>query len=103
MSLLSHDWPGNLIELESCVCEFLLKTNVVARERAGERPVKPEDERIKPLPAAMEELERKLIQQALAQFNGSQRKTAVALGLSEPNLRYRIKKLGLNKKMVYSY
>ncbi|NLP12561.1 hypothetical protein GX408_19335 [bacterium] len=52
-------------------------------------------------PAAMEELERNLVQQALAQFNGSQRKTTVALGLSEPNLRYRIKKLGLNKKRVY--
>lgn len=49
----------------------------------------------------MEELERNLVQQALAQFNGSQRKTTVALGLSEPNLRYRIKKLGLNKKRVY--
>jgi len=103
MSLLSHDWPGNLIELESCVCEFLLQANVVARDRADEWLAKPAEGKIQPLPAAMEELERTLIQQALAQFNGSQRKTAAALGLSEPNLRYRIKKLGLNKKMVYSY
>ncbi len=101
MHLVTHQWPGNMIELEKMAYELALEEAPQPAMAASALPaaVLPE---IGSLSEAIEELEKGLIQRTLEQFGGSQRKTAHALGLTEPNLRYRMKKLGMNKKLVYS-
>ncbi|HGE69775.1 TPA: hypothetical protein ENX78_02995 [Candidatus Poribacteria bacterium] len=44
---------------------------------------------------AVEELERKLISDALRQSDGNQTKAAKYLGISERNLRYKLKKYNM--------
>ncbi|HNW59058.1 MAG TPA: helix-turn-helix domain-containing protein [bacterium] len=101
MHLVTHQWPGNLIELDKMAYELALQEAPQAANMAAAVQAAPVHE-ISSLSEAIEELEVSLIQQTLQQFGGSQRKTAQALGLTEPNLRYRMKKLGMNKKLVYS-
>lgn len=101
MHLVTHQWPGNMIELEKMAYELALQeapqpATVAAAVQTAALP------QIGSLSEAIEALEKSLIQRSLEQFGGSQRKTAHALGLTEPNLRYRMKKLGMNKKLVYS-
>jgi DNA-binding NtrC family response regulator len=107
MHLVTHQWPGNMIELEKVAYELALQEAPLAQGVVASASIlapqpAPVPVEIGTLSEAIEELEKKLIQGALLQFGGSQRKTASALGLTEPNLRYRMKKLGMNKKLVYS-
>ncbi len=52
------------------------------------------------LPAELETLERRLIEDALAQAEGVQTRAAELLGISERALRYRLKKLGFKDGSV---
>jgi two-component system response regulator AtoC len=45
----------------------------------------------------VERLEKKMIVDALQTWNGNQSKAAKALGISERNLRYRLKKWGIKQ------
>ena len=47
---------------------------------------------------AISRLEKALIEKALRKFAGNQSKAAQALSISETNLRYKMKKLGLAKR-----
>jgi DNA-binding NtrC family response regulator len=107
MHLVTHQWPANLIELEKMAYELALQEAPLAQGAIAVATLTapqaaPVLQEIGTLSEAIEELEKSLIQRALHQFEGSQRKTASALGLTEPNLRYRMKKLGMNKRLVYS-
>ena len=96
--LKAHAWPGNIRELE----------NVLQRALMAVGP----DGCIKPqhLPAELdakaprgkgdfnqqvESLERRLLERALREAQGSQSAAAAALGLSRPLLIYKLKKFGL--------
>ena len=93
--LLAHSWPGNVRELDHAVERAVLMAT-------GER-VRARDlglQTAPPAPAAMEDLpleevERVLIQKALARYAGNVSQAAQALGLSRSALYRRLEKHGL--------
>jgi DNA-binding NtrC family response regulator len=94
-ALHSHTWPGNVRELEHAVERaVLLATGEVARsgdfalESAGSAPTSLEE-------MTLEEVERVLIQKALARFGGNVSQAAKTLGLSRSALYRRLKVHGL--------
>ncbi len=111
--LMSYDWPGNVRELRNAIerAMMLEKGRVLSVEHfcqesrakniksggcdCGCTPSDPcriilPDEGIN-----IEEVEKELIRQALARYDGNQTKAARCLGLSLDTLRYRRKKFGL--------
>lgn len=118
-----HAWPGNVRELEHAL-EAALQMSTGAeltladlplhlQRAAGGQPVQagglawerrsasiPLDEEAQPnlLRAAVKDLEREAIQQALQQANGNLSQAATILGLPRQTLQYRVKKLGLRTK-----
>jgi two-component system NtrC family response regulator len=98
-ALMKHSWPGNVRELENRV-----KRAVIMAE---DRKATPEDlELIAPsgqyegrgLKGAREELERRLIQQAIAKNKGNLSRVAAELGVSRPTLYELMEKLGIDKE-----
>ncbi len=118
-ALQSHDWPGNVRELKNAVERSLHRWGIpdqpVAEvvidpfqspfsepaERAGTAPP-PRDDRPPGTPgdfnARMREMERRLVLQALDEHGHSQKRTAVALGLSYDQLRGLVRKHGLSSR-----
>jgi arginine utilization regulatory protein len=112
--LLSHTWPGNVRELchvlenaisfcdneailnAACLPEYFHKQQPALR-----RPV-PVPANSQSLPQALEELERKLIIDALAANNGNITQAALALGIHRQNLQVRIKKLSITKNVHFA-
>lgn len=102
--LLKYDYPGNVRELEN----IIQRSVVLARDKiltTDDMPIyiksiKSESElnivkgKIS-LDDAVEELERRLISEALRLNNGNQTKSAEYLGISERNLRYKLKKYNM--------
>ncbi|HEX7181828.1 MAG TPA: sigma-54 dependent transcriptional regulator [Thermoanaerobaculia bacterium] len=94
-ALLAHPWPGNVRELDHAVERSLLMA-------AGDR-VRARDLGLQPAPSAvgsleelpLEEVERVLIQKALARYGGNVSQAAHALGLSRSALYRRLEKHGL--------
>ena len=99
MDLLTrYAYPGNVRELQNIVerAVVMARGPVVTRadlpvevQKAAPAPV------ADTLPAQVEELEKKAIAQALERAGGVQSQAAEILGLSERNLRYKLKKYGL--------
>lgn len=100
--LVKYDYPGNVRELENIIeravvisrgpvitCEDL-PFGSTAGQPGQDRPLEPTN-----LAAAVEDLERNLIQAALAQTRNNQSQAARLLGLSERMLRYKLKKYRL--------
>ena len=100
--LVKYDYPGNVRELENIMeravvvsrgpiisCEDLPFQNTPGPERNA-TPPEPTN-----LQDALETLERRMIQTALAQTAGNQSQAARLLGVSERMLRYKIKKYKL--------
>jgi transcriptional regulator with GAF, ATPase, and Fis domain/tetratricopeptide (TPR) repeat protein len=100
-ALLRSDWPGNVRELQNYVERVLAMTpgHVLEpkplprdlEERAGTVRLKAG----RRLGDMVEELERKLIREALDRADGNQSRAARELGLTEQSMRYRIKKYTL--------
>ena len=94
-ALLSHPWPGNVRELDHAVERGVL----MAR---GER-IRAQDLGLQVAPSGgapiedmpLEEVERVLIQKALARYGGNVSQAAQALGLSRSALYRRLEKHGL--------
>jgi len=106
--LLAHRWPGNVRELRNVVERALiLETGhevqpaslpgfaVESRLQKAPAPLLAPDESIE---AALERLERELIQSALDQHNFSLTRAAERLKLTRHSLRYRMQRL--NMKMA---
>lgn len=104
-ALMRYDYPGNVRELQN----ILERAVVMAREsrlsthdlppevvaRTGGRDVDEIAEISGGLPDQVEALERQAIHAALARAGGVQSQAAELLGLTERNLRYKLKKYGL--------
>jgi len=103
--LMKYDYPGNVRELENAIERAV----VMARGTlitAEDLPVHIRSTRSESesgygsvaggsLPEMVENLERHLIADALAESDGNQSKAAELLGISERNLRYKLKKYGM--------
>ena len=98
--LKGYGWPGNVRELRNVVERAMLLTEgdrldakdfgALTGGAAGGDPFE--------LPAAgvdLEDLERRLVVQALRRSNGNQTKAGTLLGLNRDQIRYRIEKFGL--------
>ena len=106
--LQAHRWPGNVRELRNAVERaFILHAGVeelrpehltpelrgAAVAAASRRPDKPAA--VPPDGLVLEDVERKLIQEALERSSGNQSRAARLLGISRDTLRYRLKKHGM--------
>jgi transcriptional regulator with PAS, ATPase and Fis domain len=100
--LLKHDYPGNVRELEN----IIERAVVIAREEViftedlpfrdlpdGEPEARQSEEGL--LRGSVEELEKRLIVEAMEKAGDHQSRAADLLGISERMLRYKLKKYGL--------
>ena len=99
--LESHPWPGNVRELRNAIERAMLLSD--SDELAGadfaiitgaSGPVSQEF-KLPPGGIRLDELERGLVEQALARAAGNQTRAAALLGLNRDQVRYRIEKFGL--------
>jgi transcriptional regulator with PAS, ATPase and Fis domain len=99
--LESHAWPGNIRELRNAVERAMLlseSNELTAADFSvtGGGPVSQEF-KLPPRGIRLDELERSLVEQALARAGGNQTRAATLLGLNRDQVRYRIEKFGLAK------
>lgn len=100
--LISYDWPGNVRELANTIERLVVMTES-KRIKIYDLPdtvrglfkLKASFSGELKLPTEVEELERIRIMDALPKYNFNVRKTSRALGLTERQLNYRIKKYGI--------
>lgn len=96
-ALLDHDWPGNIRELEHTMerATLLAQGEVIGVGDLSQpsRASSPEARRYEDM--TLEEAERRLIQRALARFDGNVSRAAEALGLSRSALYRRLQSHGL--------
>jgi two-component system response regulator AtoC len=110
-ALQEYAWPGNVRELENILERATVLSRGVSLDiqhlpqeivsasdmpphtdmHPSFRPAPPQ-----PLPQAVEQLEKALIQQALTHSGGNKAKAARALDISERTLWYKVKKYGLS-------
>lgn len=104
--LLKYDYPGNIRELENIIHHAV----VLSREEIISTDDLPSHiskrflnvhgimNDTATLPQQVENLEKKLVLEALEKTNGNQLKASKLLGISERNLRYRLEKWGMKNK-----
>ena len=98
---LSYSWPGNIREMENLIerlvvmseYEWIDVDNLPEFLRLQETYPKTDE---KPLPEALEDIERALIIEALRKSAGVQARAAKRLGISERSLWHRVKKLEID-------
>ena len=103
--LLRYDYPGNVRELENIVERAVVISRgpvLSSKDLPFQMPAAPaetegadRDSNHGELHQALEELERRMIQEALLKADFNQTQAAGLLGLSERMLRYKLKKYGL--------
>lgn len=107
--LMGYAWPGNIRELENAIERAVIhcKSETLGADLFSvlapkSPPVTPYRDEAKEeissgdFTLAVEKLEKKLIQEALASHGGNQRKAAKALGITERILGYKINKYSLH-------
>jgi len=99
--LLSHDWPGNIRELENVVENAVILCNETSiRPKhilVGRRNMPGFAEHGGNYYDAVRDASRRIIETTLAESNGVQREAAKKLGLNETYLAKLIKKFGMKK------
>ena len=105
LRMAGSDWPGNTRQLENEIKRVLasvrgktIGADQLAMQQdlpAAPRPVAAQQEAATSLYAAVEALERQMIQDALLASGGNKLKAAQALGLSRQGLFKKLKKLGV--------
>jgi two-component system NtrC family response regulator len=104
-ALLKHDFPGNVRELENALEQavVLLRDDTVRLEdlprrirdaQPGTAGPPDTDDVHGDLPGWLDDMERRIVLQALARHDGNQSLAARQLGLSESGLRYKLKRWG---------
>jgi two-component system, NtrC family, response regulator len=94
----SHDWPGNIRELENCLkrASIMADGQQITAEDLGLDPsADSDDELTLDLRQVRDEAERKAVLAALARVNGNVLKAAELLGVSRPTLYDLMHRLGL--------
>lgn len=98
-ALADHDWPGNVRELENTVERLVVTTPtdiITSGVFPEQRPsAAAEPRQIESLKAALDEAERRILEQAL-QTHGSTRKMARALGIDQSTVVRKLRRHGLN-------
>jgi Nif-specific regulatory protein len=101
--MMSYHWPGNVRELENGIERAVLVSNddvihshhlpptLQTAEATGTTPAGD-------LQAALENLEREMILDALKSARGNMAKAARALGISERLMGLRVRKIGVDPK-----
>lgn len=102
--LLRYDYPGNIRELENIVqrAVILTRDEIITtgelprslKEFKNEKNLTSAHTQLS-LPDQVDNLEKELVMESLRIENGNQSKAAEKLGISERNLRYRLKKWGV--------
>lgn len=112
--LMQYPWPGNVRELENAVERAVVlctgdtltrnlfpipgdRTNPALASFSPPEPFSSLEAKSEngSLPKAVESLEKRLVQEALAQTGGNQRKASKLLGITERILGYKLKRYGL--------
>jgi Nif-specific regulatory protein len=98
--LTRHSWPGNVRELENVIERAVVMCDgSVLEERHLPQPLVPSDEPVvgrMTLDEAVEQLERRMIEDALRAESGNIAAAARLLDTTERILRYKAQKLGLD-------
>ncbi len=105
--IMGYPWPGNVRELENCIERMVVmaERDVISPEEVplpyGHLSSLPaasltSQEEAPPLTESLEELERKRIEQALRKAGNVQAKAARLLGITQRQIGYKIKKLGIS-------
>ncbi len=95
--LREYHWPGNVRELENVVERAVLLSpgDILRVDSALARASEEEKLGERNLTQIVENLERRLIQEALAQSGGNQAQAAKLLGVQRSTLQYKLQKYGL--------
>jgi two-component system, NtrC family, response regulator len=105
-ALYRYGWPGNVRELENIIERAVVLSRggtILTRDLPGEIAESAESDEIiestisldKGLADTLDEIEEKLIRQALKKTDNVQAQAAKILGISRSNLQYKMKKYGL--------
>ncbi|MEM1022525.1 MAG: sigma-54 dependent transcriptional regulator [Myxococcota bacterium] len=98
-----HSWPGNVRELRNCIERAVLLGEGSLIEANGlelsDAPVESDGQYNLPASGVdMQELERRLLIQALERANGNRTRAGALLGMNRDQVRYRIEKFSLEDK-----
>jgi DNA-binding NtrC family response regulator len=96
--LVAYDWPGNVRELRNVIERAVLLAvgpEITPAQLGPEVRAAPRSEAAPVAGRALAEVEKRLIEQALASCEGNQVQAARLLRISRDTLRYRMKKHGL--------
>ena len=102
---VNYHWPGNVRELENLLERIVLLSSsdqVTQSDLPDKLKGRPPVEKVVKFPVetkgmSLEDVEKELIVQALAKFNGNQTQAANYLGITRQTLMYRIAKHGIKK------
>ena len=95
--LMKYDYPGNVRELENMVerAVVLTRTEYITKDDLPNLSGKGQSLPERDVRAAMEEIEKTMIKDALIKANWVQTKAASLIGISERMLRYKMKKYNI--------
>ncbi len=101
--LLKYNFPGNVRELENIIERAVVlsrSNNIIANDlpmnvKGFKQEIPSEQEDIETLNERIEALEKSMIYDALAKMHGNQTQAGKLLGITERNLRYKMKKYNI--------
>jgi DNA-binding NtrC family response regulator len=102
-SLTEHDWPGNIRELAALVDRLAILTPGDTIDAGDVRAALPGAARLQgasipqegPLYALLEAVERRIIEERIARFDGNMTRAADDLGLERSHLYKKVRRLGI--------
>lgn len=101
--LTRYDWPGNIRELSNVMQRAMILApgdriepdNLLLPHRSQVAAIKPDgaaEPEVEARPAQIKDMERSMILETLRRLDGSRKRTAEELGISERTLRYKLQK-----------
>ena len=103
--LMSYHWPGNVRELENCIERAVLLStdNIIHTDLlppSMQKIKRMKNSRSSNLKQTLDNVERRLIIDALEDEKGNMSKAAKILGLTERKMGLRLRKYGINLKTL---